>query len=136
MRMPPSPRATAGTKAQVVVVGLHIGLLVGLAQPAWAAAGHLASGVAVPSAAAAVDHEALRIMPLGDSITQWQCGLLGNASSAADGRGDVASFGGYRGPLFESLQRQWAGFAVSWGELGVSVGTSRASIPYLVAHTS
>lgn len=35
---------------------------------------------------------ALRIMPLGDSITQWQCGLMQNTST-----GDVASFGGYRG---------------------------------------
>ena len=50
---------------------------------------------------------ALRLMPLGDSITQWQCGTLGNATSPANDRGDVASFGGYRGPLFESLQRQW-----------------------------
>ena len=46
-------------------------------------------------------------MPLGDSITQWQCGTLGNATHAANGRGDVASFGGYRGPLFEGLQEQW-----------------------------
>ena len=26
---------------------------------------------------------------------------------ATNDRGDVASFGGYRGPLFESLQQQW-----------------------------
>jgi lysophospholipase L1-like esterase len=45
---------------------------------------------------------ALRIMPLGDSITQWQCGLMQNTST-----GDVASFGGYRGPLFANLQREW-----------------------------
>eukprot|EP00040_Diaphanoeca_grandis_P026690 m.149863 g.149863 ORF g.149863 m.149863 type:complete len:331 (+) comp30687_c0_seq1:457-1449(+) len=45
---------------------------------------------------------ALRMMPLGDSITQWQCGLMNNVST-----GDVASFGGFRGPLFESLQRNW-----------------------------
>ena len=45
---------------------------------------------------------ALRIMPLGDSITQWQCGLLDNAST-----GDVASFGGYRGPLFAGMAQHW-----------------------------
>jgi hypothetical protein len=39
---------------------------------------------------------ALRIMPLGDSITQWHCGL----ESGGD-NGDVASFGGYRGFLFK-----------------------------------
>ena len=60
-----------------------------------------------PSALAVPEASALRLMPLGDSITQWQCGTLGNATSAANDRGDVASFGGYRGPLFESLQRQW-----------------------------
>ena len=62
---------------------------------------------ACPSALAVPEASALRLMPLGDSITQWQCGTLGNATSAANDRGDVASFGGYRGPLFESLQRQW-----------------------------
>jgi lysophospholipase L1-like esterase len=51
---------------------------------------------------ARTDGAALRIMPLGDSITQWQCGLLQNAST-----GDVASFGGYRGPLFATLQQHW-----------------------------
>jgi lysophospholipase L1-like esterase len=62
---------------------------------------------AVAAEAEVAETPALRLMPLGDSITQWQCGTLGNATSAANGRGDVASFGGYRGPLFESLHRQW-----------------------------
>ena len=59
------------------------------------------------SALADPEAPALRLMPLGDSITQWQCGTLGNSTSATNDRGDVASFGGYRGPLFQSLQGQW-----------------------------
>ena len=34
-----------------------------------------------PSAVA--ETPAVRLMPLGDSITQWQCGTLGNATSAS-----------------------------------------------------
>ena len=65
------------------------------------AAAALLAAAACPAAVA--EAPAMRLMPLGDSITQWQCGMLGNAISAANGRGDVASFSGNRGPLFESM---------------------------------
>jgi hypothetical protein len=62
------------------------------AAPALVGAGHVGmvnagNTVGVASAPA----PALRIMPVGDSITQWNCGAL-NAKAP-----DPASFGGYRG---------------------------------------
>ena len=88
----------AGT-TRVWIVALGV---LDLSGRAFASMPHVKPAVRSPASGTA-----LRIMPLGDSITQWQCGLLGNASSPVNDRGDVASFGGYRGPLFESLQRHW-----------------------------
>jgi hypothetical protein len=50
---------------------------------------------------------ALRIMPLGDSITQWHCGHQARVPATA---ADTASFGGYRGFLFSELERKWGGY--------------------------
>ena len=60
---------------------------------------------------------ALRIMPVGDSITQWHCGS--QARNPADPK-STASFGGFRGPLFQQLQAKWGenAFATVGGEYG------------------
>ena len=52
-------------------------------------------------ALATVSEAALRIMPVGDSITQWHCGP--QARVPAD-PASTASYGGWRGPLFTQLQ--------------------------------
>jgi lysophospholipase L1-like esterase len=69
--------------------------------------GHISGLVTDPMPPGPAPGPALRIMPLGDSITQWECGTMGTAASPFNDRGDVASFGGYRGPLFQELQREW-----------------------------
>ena len=56
---------------------------------------------------AATAEPALRIMPLGDSITQWHCGKQVRSPAT---EADTASFGGYRGPLFSQLQKKWGSF--------------------------
>ena len=60
---------------------------------------------------------ALKIMPLGDSITQWHCGH--QARVPADPRSE-ASFGGFRGPLFANLASEWGenAFTTVGGEYG------------------
>ena len=52
------------------------------------------------SATADSDTTAARVMPLGDSITQWICGPL------APGSPDAAGFGGYREPLGRTLKQR------------------------------
>ena len=68
-----------------------------------------------PQASAAA---ALRIMPLGDSITQWHCGP--QAPRVPADPSSLASTGGYRGPLFAQLQKKWGEFKFSTvgGEYG------------------
>eukprot|EP00037_Helgoeca_nana_P026019 m.289708 g.289708 ORF g.289708 m.289708 type:complete len:290 (-) comp27112_c0_seq7:132-1001(-) len=85
------------------------------AAPTLVGAGHVGmvnagNTVGVASAPA----PALRIMPVGDSITQWNCGAL-NAKAP-----DPASFGGYRGFLFADLARTWGEnqFSTVGGEYG------------------
>jgi hypothetical protein len=53
-------------------------------------------------------HQApLRVMKsMGDSIRQWNCGLLDDTSSIVPVAPAAASFGGYRLFMFDSLQRQ------------------------------
>ncbi len=67
---------------------------------------------------AAAKQQALRIMPLGDSITQWHCGT--QAARVPADPSSLASTGGYRGPLFAQLQRKWGEFKFSTvgGEYG------------------
>ena len=49
---------------------------------------------------------AARIMPLGDSITQWICGPLKPSDRCAD----TAGFGGYRQPLGKALHNKGVAF--------------------------
>ena len=60
---------------------------------------------------------ALKIMPLGDSITQWHCGH--QARVPAD-PASTATFGGFRGPLFSQLASKWGenAFSTVGGEYG------------------
>ena len=57
----------------------------------------------VVSVVATSQPAAMRIMPLGDSITQWNCGHIKRVPDD----GATASFGGYRGFLFSQLAQLW-----------------------------